>query len=51
VKGEDLGLVKVRCLSVGECRDREAGVDSLVSRRRGNGFSEGERGKGITFEM
>ena len=48
------GLVKALCLSVGECQDREAGTGGLVSRGRGNrirGFSEGKRGKGVTFEM
>jgi hypothetical protein len=30
--GEALGLVKARCPSVGECQDRETGVDGLVSR-------------------
>jgi hypothetical protein len=41
--------------SVGECQGQKAGVDGLVRRGRGNGvegrcFSEGETGKGITFE-
>jgi hypothetical protein len=43
--GEALGLVKVLCHGVGECQDREAGVDGLVSRRRGGwnrGFTEGK---------
>jgi hypothetical protein len=31
--GEALGLVKARCLSVGECQDREGGKGGLVSRR------------------
>jgi hypothetical protein len=36
MRGEVLGLMKARCPSVGECQDREAGVDGLVSRRNGN---------------
>ena len=36
--GEALVPVKALCLSVGECRDREVGVDGLVSRRRGDGI-------------
>jgi hypothetical protein len=54
VGGEDLGPVKARCPSVGECQDREVGVGRLVSmgRRDGiGGVSEGIFGKGITFEM
>ena len=44
MKGEDLGLVKVRCLSVGECRDREAGAGGLV--RRGREYEMGEFWRG-----
>jgi hypothetical protein len=53
VGGEALGSVKVRCLSVGECQNREAGVGGLVSRGRRDGiggYSEGKPGKGIPFE-
>jgi hypothetical protein len=32
--GEALGLVKARCLSIGECQNREVGVGGLVSRGR-----------------
>ena len=51
--GETLGPVKARCPSVGEYQDREVGVSRLMSRGGGNGvgFSEGEPGNGITFEM
>ena len=34
--GEVLGPEKDTCPSVGECKDRESGVDVLVSRRRGD---------------
>ena len=30
--GEALGLVKVLCLSIGECQDQEVGVGELGSR-------------------
>ena len=38
--GEALGPEKVRCPSVGECQDREAGweVDGLVSREGDDGI-------------
>ena len=45
MRGESLGPVKDRCLSVGECQDREEGVGGLVSRGRADGiggFSEGK---------
>jgi hypothetical protein len=46
--GEALGLVKAGCPSVGECQDREVGVDGLVSRGRegevGSFWRENERG-------
>jgi hypothetical protein len=42
--GEALGPEKARCPSVGECQDREAGVDGLVSRRRGDGIGGFQRG-------
>ena len=35
MREEALGLVKAQCPSVGECQDREAGVDELVSKGRG----------------
>jgi hypothetical protein len=48
--------MKALCPSVGECQGQEAGVGGLMSKGRGEGiqgegFSEGEPGKGITFEM
>jgi hypothetical protein len=48
MRGEALGLVKARCPSIGECQDREAGVDELVSRGRGwyGGLFRGEMRKG-----
>ena len=45
MRGQDLGLVKALCPSVGECQDREAGVGELVSRGKVDGirgFSEGK---------
>ena len=41
-------------VSLGKCQDREAILDELMSRGRGNGirdFLEGKPGQGITFEM
>jgi hypothetical protein len=38
MRGEALGPVKERCPSVGECQDREAGMDEFVSRGRGDGI-------------
>jgi hypothetical protein len=49
VRGEVLGPVKVPCLSVWECQDREAGVGRLVSRGRGDwigGFWRGSEERG-----
>jgi hypothetical protein len=46
--------MKAGCPSVGECQDREAGVDGLVNSGRENGirgFLEGKLGKGIKFKM
>jgi hypothetical protein len=43
MRGEALGLVKVRCPSVGECQ--EVGVGGLINRGREGwigGFSEGK---------
>jgi hypothetical protein len=40
MRGEALGLVKVRCPSIGGCQDREAGVGGLV----GGGVCDGIRG-------
>jgi hypothetical protein len=37
MRGEALGLVKVRCHSVGEFQDKEAVVGGLVSRRSERG--------------
>ena len=52
-QGEALGPMKALCPSVGECQGQEVGVGGLGSRGRGGdrGFTEGNRGKGITFEM
>jgi hypothetical protein len=36
MRGKALDSVKAQCPSVGECQDREAGVDVLMSRGRGN---------------
>ena len=36
--------MKVLCPSVGECQDREEGVDGLVSRGRGGGIWGFQRG-------
>ena len=33
--GEALGLVKIICLSTGECQGQEAGVDGLETRAEG----------------
>jgi hypothetical protein len=52
--GENLGLAKALCPSIGECQDYEVEVGGLVSMGQGGGirgFSEGKPGKGITFEM
>jgi hypothetical protein len=48
--------MKAVCSSVGECQGQKAGVGGLVIRERGEEIrggcsSEGEPGKGITFEM
>jgi hypothetical protein len=51
---EVLGPVKVLFPSIGECQGQEMGVGGFGSRGRQNGiglFSEGNLGKGITFEM
>ena len=42
--GEDLGPVKARCPSVGECQRQEAGVGGLVSRGREEGIGGPRRG-------
>jgi hypothetical protein len=44
--GEALGPEKIRCPSVWECQDREAGVGGLMSRGRWDGI-----GGFITFEL
>jgi hypothetical protein len=42
--GQALGPEQVRCPSVGECQDKEAGVGGLVSRGRGIGdFQRGNQ--------
>ena len=56
MRGEALCPMKALCPSVVEWQGQEVGVGGLVSRGRGEGieggcFSEGEPGKGITFEM
>jgi hypothetical protein len=46
--------MKALCPNVGECQGQEAGVGGLMNRERGEGdreFSEGQPGKGTTFEM
>jgi hypothetical protein len=42
--GEALGLVKVLCPSIGECKGQEAGVGELVSRGREEGIGDFWRG-------
>ena len=44
MRGEALGSVKAPCPSVGECQDREAGVGGLVSRGKGDGIGDFQRG-------
>ena len=44
MRGQDLGLVKALCPSVGECQDRKAGVGRLVSRERRDGIGGFWRG-------
>jgi hypothetical protein len=44
VRGEALGLMKARCPSVGEFKDRKAGVDELVSREKGDVMERGLEG-------
>ena len=44
MRGEVLGLVKALCPSVADCQDREVGVGGLVSRGRGDGIGEFQRG-------
>jgi hypothetical protein len=41
--GEVLGPVKAQCPIVGECQDREAGVDGLLNRWRGDGIGGFQR--------
>ena len=47
---EDIGTVKARCSSVGECQGREAGVGGCVgehphrSREEGNGIEGFQKG-------
>jgi hypothetical protein len=42
--GEALGPVKVLCLSIGECQDKEAGVGGLGSSVRGKMIGDFRRG-------
>jgi hypothetical protein len=54
LEGEALGPVKGLHPIIGECQDQKVGVGGLRSTGMGEGdkgFSEGELGKGITFEM
>jgi hypothetical protein len=44
VRGEALHPVKDGCPSVGEFQDREAGVGGLVSKGRGDGIGDFQRG-------
>jgi hypothetical protein len=44
VGGEDLGSVKARCPSLGECEGQEVGVGGLVSRGMGEGIASFWRG-------
>jgi hypothetical protein len=47
--GEALGSVKAQCPSVGECQNREVGVDGLMNRGRGygiEGFKSGKKERG-----
>jgi hypothetical protein len=46
MRREAHGPVKDQCASVGECQDREVGVDGLVSRGREDGV-----GVGVVGEM
>jgi hypothetical protein len=45
MRGEAPGPEKAQCPSVGECLNREAGVDVLVSRERRVGIGNFWRGK------
>ena len=40
MEGEDLGLVKVLCPSIGEYQGQEVGVSGLGSRGRGEGLGD-----------
>jgi hypothetical protein len=42
--GEALGPVKAISTSVGQCQGQEAGVGELVSRARGEGVGDFQRG-------
>jgi hypothetical protein len=44
MEGEDLGLVKVLCPSIGECQRQEGGVRVLGSSGRGEGIGGFHRG-------
>ena len=49
--GEDLGLVKVLCSSIGECQGQEWEWVGWGVGGENRGFLEGKLGKGKTFEM
>jgi hypothetical protein len=53
MREDALVTVKVLCPSIGECQGQEAGVGGLVNVEVGmdRGFSKGELGRGITFEI
>jgi hypothetical protein len=42
--GDALGHVKVLFPGIGECQGKEVGVGGLVSRRRGEGIGDFQRG-------
>jgi hypothetical protein len=44
MRGEALGPVKAPFSSVGECQDRKVRVGELVSRVRGDGMGDFQRG-------
>jgi hypothetical protein len=48
VGGEDFGLLKVLCPSIGKCQGQEAGMGGLGSRGRGDEIEDFQKG---LFEM
>jgi hypothetical protein len=42
--GEALGLVKILCPSIGDCKGQEVGMDGLGSREMGDGIRDFQRG-------